>query len=80
MLHTEIELTEEERSALEEISLSTGKTEDELIRAALDQFIAQFRKEDPHALMRAARGIWEDRQDLPSLRELRDEFDRLNTR
>jgi hypothetical protein len=77
MLDTEINLTEQERNALQEISRRTGKTEGELVREALDQFIAQFQNEDQRKLMQKARGIWKDRQDLPSLQELRNEWDRI---
>jgi hypothetical protein len=77
MLDTEINLTEQERNALQEISRRTGKTEGELVREALDQFIAQFQNEDQRKLMQRARGIWKDRQDLSSLQELRNEWDRI---
>ena len=77
MLDTEINLTEQERNALQEISRRTGKTEGELVREALDQFIAQFQSEGQRKLMQKARGIWKNRQDLPSLQELRNEWDRI---
>ena len=77
MLDTEINLTEQERNALQEISRRTGRTECELVREALDQFIAQFQHEDHRSLMQQARGIWKDRQDLPSQEELRNEWDRM---
>jgi predicted DNA-binding protein len=37
MLETEINLTEQEQNALQEISRRTGKTERELVREAVDQ-------------------------------------------
>jgi len=77
MLETEINLTEEERSALREISLRTGKNETELVREAIDQFIAQFQREDRRPLMHQARGIWKDRQGLPALENLRRELNRF---
>lgn len=76
MLDTNIDLTERERNTLQEISRRTGKTEGELIREALDQFITQFQNEDQRKLMQKARGIWKDRQDLPSFQGLRNEWDR----
>jgi hypothetical protein len=69
-------LTEKQHKALREISRLAGRTEVELVRDAVDRFVAQFQEEDRRTLMRAARGIWKDRQDLPSLRELRNELDR----
>ena len=77
MLDTEINLTEQERNALQEISRRTGKTEGELVREALDQFITQFQNEDQRKLMQKARGIWKDRQDLASWQEVRNEWDRI---
>ena len=77
MLETEINLTEQERNALQEISRRTGKTEDELVREALEQFISQFQNEDQRKLMQKARGIWKDRQDLPSGQDFRNEWDRV---
>jgi predicted DNA-binding protein len=73
---TEINLTEQERNALREISRRTGRTESELVREAVERFIGQTQTEDRHILMQKGRGIWKDRQDLPSFRELRSEWDR----
>jgi hypothetical protein len=77
MLDTEINLTEQERNSIREIARSTGKTERELLREAVDQFIAQFQNGDHLTLMQKARGIWKDRHDLPTLREMRKEWDRI---
>ena len=77
MLETELNLTEEERNALQEISRRTGKSEAQLIREAVDQLIAHFQIDDRLILMQKAKGIWRDRQDLPNLDELRSEWDRF---
>jgi hypothetical protein len=77
MIGTELNLTEQERSALQEISRLTGKTEDELIREAVGQLIAEFQNENRLALMQKAKGIWKDRDDLPAFGDLRREWDRL---
>ena len=76
MIETELNLTVEERSALREISRLTGKTEDELIREAVGQFITEFHR-SRLALMRKARGMWKERDDLPAFGDLRREWDRL---
>jgi len=75
-METEINLTEEERNALQEMSQRTGKSESELMREAFEWLIGQTQTEDRHVLMQKARGIWKDRQDLPAFRELRSEWDR----
>ncbi|HEU0143686.1 MAG TPA: ribbon-helix-helix protein, CopG family [Nitrososphaera sp.] len=77
MIEPEINLTEQERDALDEISQRTGKSQAELIREAIDHLIAEFQKEDRRSLMQKARGIWKDRQDLPAFEELRREWNRL---
>ncbi len=77
MLEAELNLTEQERHALQEISRRTGKAEGELIREAVDQLIARFQNGDRLVLMQKAKGIWKDRQDLPTSEELRSEWNRF---
>lgn len=77
MGRTEINLTEQERNALQETSRQTGKTEDELIHEAIDKYFARFQKGGRLSLMRKAKGIWKDRQDLPTPEDLRREWDRF---
>ena len=77
MIGTELNLTEKERSALQEISRLTGKSEDELIHEAVGQLIAEFQNENRLALMQKAKGIWKERDDLPVFGDLRREWDRL---
>ena len=76
MVTTYIALTDQESSTLHLIAQQTGKTEDELIREAVQQFITQFRQIHRCVLLQQARGMWKDRIDLPSLETLRGEFDR----
>lgn len=77
MLESEINLTEQERDALDEISQRTGRSQAELIREAVDHLIADFQREDRHSLLQKAKGIWKDRQDLPTLDDLRREWNRV---
>ena len=51
-------------------------TPDQLVHDAVKQLIAQFQSEDHVSLLRQARGMWKDRTDLPSLADLRREWDR----
>jgi len=72
-----ITLTEQEQLSLRAIAQQTGKTPEELLHEAVAQFLAQFQQTRRRALLQQARGMWQDRTDLPSLATLRREFDRL---
>ncbi len=76
MVRTQIYLTEKEQKALRSMSSDTGKSQSELIRRAIDQMIGRLGA-DRAALMAKGRGIWKDRRDLPDVRRLRREFERL---
>jgi hypothetical protein len=69
-------LTEQEQTALETMAQHMGKTPDALVHDAVKQLIAQFQSEDRLSLLRQARGMWKGRTDLPSLTDLRREWDR----
>src|SRR5882724_1469469 len=71
-----LHLTEQEQMALETMAQRAGKTPDELVHDAIQQLIAQFQSEDRLRLLRQARGMWKDRSDLPTLTDLRREWDR----
>jgi len=73
----EIKLTEQERSALQEIARQSGKTESQLIHEAVEHLISEFQTKGRRGLMQKARGVWRGRQDLPELDDLRREWDRV---
>jgi hypothetical protein len=75
---TTITLTEQEQLSLRAIAQQTGKTPEELLHEAVAQFLAQFQQTHRRALLQQARGMWQDRKDLPSLATLRREFDRAD--
>ena len=76
MATLQINLTDQEKDSRLAIARQTGKSQDELLRDAINHLIAQFQQEDRRALLLRARGIWKDRTDLPYAEELRQEWDR----
>jgi len=79
MVRTQIYLTDEEKTALQDIANETGVSQSELIRHAIDRFIERQQEKDRKTLFQKARGLWKDREDLPDFRILRNEFDRTNS-
>lgn len=78
MIRSQIYLTQHERKFLSLFSMETGRSQSELIREALDQFIenCMARKKNAQAMLSASKGLWKDRDDLPDISKLRKEFDR----
>lgn len=77
MLRTQIYLTAEERAALRNIARQTGQKQSALIRRAVDDFIDRFQPRERLTSLAQARGMWQERDDLPDFRALRREFDRV---
>jgi len=71
-----INLTEQEQTVLAQIAQQTGKTEDELLRDAITHYLSHLHLGYRRQLLHEARGMWHDRNDLPDLTTLRQEFDR----
>ena len=76
MIRTQIYLTEQERTALGVLSVATGKAQSEIIREAVDDFIARSGKAHREAVLDRAAGLWKDRDDLPDFHAVRQGWDR----
>ena len=76
MIRSQIYLTEDERDSLKIISKETGRTQSDLIREAVDSLISKITMKNSNEKRQEAFGIWEDRDDYPDIREMRNEFDR----
>ena len=81
MTRTQIYLTDAERRALRALSRATGKAQSELIRSAIDRFVAGFDEEAERKALLATAGIWKRRADLPGFGSIRREaYRRLSAR
>lgn len=76
MVRKRIYLTAGEQQALRALSRRTGISQSELIRQAIDSLLAGEEALDRTALLRQARGLWSDRDDLPDFGALHRELDR----
>ncbi|MGD2088890.1 MAG: ribbon-helix-helix domain-containing protein [Candidatus Aminicenantes bacterium] len=76
MVRTQIYLTEEEKTALNTISLQVGKKQSELIREAVDELISRYSDSRRQEILDKTAGIWKNRDDLPDFTGLRKEWDR----
>ena len=74
MTTAQVTLTDVEAEAVRALSQSRGKTQEEILREAISQFVTQHVTKDRLAALRQARGLWRERQDLPDLAELRAEM------
>jgi Arc/MetJ-type ribon-helix-helix transcriptional regulator len=76
MKRTQIYLTPSEAEGVSRVAASTDRKQSEVIREAIDQYLQRFGPKDKLARLRAASGIWKDRDDM-DLQTLRQEFDRF---
>ena len=75
MNRTQIYLTAEEQRALRAIANLEDTTQSEVIREAIDQYIVKHQQTHRMQMLREARGIWANRDDINAA-DLRAEWDR----
>lgn len=76
MIRTQIYITKEEKEALEKLSKERNTTKSNIIREAIDQYVADTTLEEKKEKLNAAFGMWKDRDDIPDVRELREGWSR----
>ena len=68
MIRTQIYLTDNQHQKLRMLMRDTGKSQSELIREAIDQFIKTIDlKNTKLSYFRAAKGLWADRTDFQDI-------------
>jgi hypothetical protein len=76
MIRTQIYLTDNEKVALGTLSATTGRPQSELIREAIDSYVAWHGVARREAVLNEAAGLWKERRDLPDFDALRRQWDR----
>ncbi len=76
-MSTQVTLTDAERQALETLSRRKGASPEDILHEAIADFLARHQTESRLDALRSARGLWQNRADLPALSELRSEWNRF---
>ena len=69
MVRTQIYLTEDQKRRLEQLAAAAGRRQSDLIREALDGYLARQKPGDWKEALRACAGMWADRDDVADLHE-----------
>ncbi|MEQ1881873.1 MAG: CopG family transcriptional regulator [Burkholderiales bacterium] len=78
MNRTQIYLSPSQQKILKSMAARTGRTQGELIRDAIDQFVGQNTISDRAAVIKRSAGLWKGRKDLPNFAAVRREADRVS--
>jgi predicted DNA-binding protein len=77
MVRTQVYLTEDQDRGLKQLAASSGRKQSELIREAIEGYLAERKPKDWKQALEALRGMWADRDDLDELyADLRLDWDR----
>lgn len=77
MATNQITLTPAEMQVIQAIGQKNGKSYEEIAHEAIAQFLLQHKTNNRLNALRQARGIWQDRDDIPNMAELRKTWERL---
>ena len=76
MVRTQVYLTEDQERGLKRLAASSGRKQSELIREAIEGYLAERQPKDWKEALEACFGMWADRDDVADLHErIRREWD-----
>ncbi len=75
MIRTQIYLTKKEKKAIERLSDERGTTQSNIIREAIDEYVAEKKPSQKKKSLKDFAGIWKDKKDIPDVDKLRDEWE-----
>ena len=67
MVRTQVYLTVEQERGLKQLAASTGRKQSELIREAIEGYLAERKPRDWRKAFEGIHGMWADRDDLDDL-------------
>jgi hypothetical protein len=76
----QVTLTDAESREIELISQLQGKTPAALLHEAVADMLERHQHEKRLAALRQVRGLWQSREDLPTVEDLRSEWNRERPR
>jgi hypothetical protein len=76
MFCTHVYLSEEEVKALKAMARRSGKSQSALIRLAVERLISEHDVDQRQVAFRDAAGLWKNRNDLPDVPLMRQEWNR----
>lgn len=79
MNRTQIVLSAAHQKALKALAATTGRTQIELIRDAIDRFVGQPTTAGRASVIKRSAGLWKGRKDLPDFAAVRREADRVSS-
>ena len=76
MIRKQVYLTEDQNRMLARLARQSGRSQSALIREAVEHLAPEREREARAAVLRAVGGLWNDREELPDWKALREEPDR----
>jgi predicted DNA-binding protein len=67
MVRTQVYLTKEQERGLKQLAATSGRKQSQLIREAIESYLADRRSRDWRKALESMRGMWADRDDLDDL-------------